>query len=129
MKEFLKSSNAPYIVSIPILSEAYINKSKNLTQEQVYNIVFLEVLSPLQQEFKSWYYKLFCLHHKSIFRLATLGILPKSFLDIKYDVPLCESFMVITTSIKQWITKGNKSCSVCNYTDNNLKSGVLVDQL
>ena len=31
-KEYLKSSYVPYIVSITISSEDYINKSKNLTQ-------------------------------------------------------------------------------------------------
>ena len=30
-KEFLKSINVPYIVSIPIYSEDYINEFKNLT--------------------------------------------------------------------------------------------------
>ena len=34
-KEFLKSNNVPYIGSITIYSEDYINKSKNITQEQL----------------------------------------------------------------------------------------------
>ena len=51
-KDFLKSSNATDIGSIPISSEDYIKESNNLTQEQIENIMFLEVLSPLQQELK-----------------------------------------------------------------------------
>ena len=52
-KDLLKSSNVTDIGSIPISSEDYINESKNTTQEQIDNIMFLEVLSTLQQEFKS----------------------------------------------------------------------------
>ena len=52
-KEFLKSSNVPDIGYILIFSEYYINESNNLTQEKNKNIMFLEVLSPLQQESKS----------------------------------------------------------------------------
>ena len=52
-KEFLKSRNLPDIGSILISSECYKNESKNLTQEQIEKIIFPEVLSPLQKEFKS----------------------------------------------------------------------------
>ena len=74
-KEFLKSRNVPYTGSIPIYSADYINDSNNLTQE-IENIMFPEVLSILQQEFKSWNDKLFYLHPKSMFRLEELGVLP-----------------------------------------------------
>ena len=53
-KELLQSRNVLYIVSIPIYSEDYINESKNLTHEQIENIMYPKVLSPLQQDFKSW---------------------------------------------------------------------------
>ena len=48
-KDFLKSSDVPDIVSIPIYSEDYINESNTITQEQIYNIMFIEVISYLQQ--------------------------------------------------------------------------------
>ena len=48
-KELLNSSNVPYIVSIRISSDDYIIEANNLTQEQIDNIVFPEVLSPIQQ--------------------------------------------------------------------------------
>ena len=57
--DLLKSRSVPYLASIAIYLEDYINKSKNLTQEENDGIIFLDVLSLLQQEFKSWYYKLF----------------------------------------------------------------------
>ena len=52
-KDFLKPSNVPDVASIPISSEYYINESNNLTQEQIDNIMFPEVISPLQQELES----------------------------------------------------------------------------
>ena len=89
-KELLKSGNVPYILLITILSEDYINESKNFTQEQMENIMFSEVLSPLQQEFKSCHDKLSHLHPKSIFRIEKLEVIPSRFLNLKDDVPLCE---------------------------------------
>ena len=68
--------------------------------------MFPEVLSPLQQEFKSCHDKLSHLHTKSIFRLAKYGFLPSKFLDMKDDVPLCASCMFGTASRRQWIKKG-----------------------
>ena len=50
------------------------------------NIIFPEVLSPLQQEFKSCHDKLSHLHTKLMFRLAKLGVLPSTFLDLNDDV-------------------------------------------
>ena len=48
-KYFLKSRKFPDIGYIPISLEYYINESKNITQEQIKNIMFPEVISPLQQ--------------------------------------------------------------------------------
>ena len=61
------------------------------------NIIFPEVLSPLQQEFKSWHDKLSNLYPKSLFRLAKIGVFPSIFIDLKDDVPLCESCMFGTS--------------------------------
>ena len=68
-KELLKSRNVPGIGYIPIYSEDYINEPKNLTQEQIYIIMFPELLSTLKQELKSWHDKLSHLHPKYMFRL------------------------------------------------------------
>ena len=80
-KELLKSSNVPYIGSILISLEKYINESDNIKQEQIENIMFIEVISPLQQEFKSWHDKLSHLHTKYMFRLTKLGVLLPLVLD------------------------------------------------
>ena len=48
-KDFLNSINGPDIGSTKFYSDDYKNKSKNLTQEQIENIMFPEVISPLQQ--------------------------------------------------------------------------------
>ena len=126
---FLKSSNVIDIGSIPIYSEDYINESNNLTQKQIDEIVFPEMLSPLQQEFKYFHYKVYNLRPKSMFRLATIGVLPSIFLYFKDDVPLCSSCIFGTSRRGQWITKGNKSWSISKETDNNTLASVSLDQL
>ena len=75
-KDFLKSMYILDIGSITIYSSYYINESKNITQEQIDDIMFPEVQSPLQQEFKSWNDKLSHLHPKSMFRLVKIGFIP-----------------------------------------------------
>ena len=83
----------------------------------------------MQQEFKSWHDKISRLHSKSMFRLAKLGVLLSIFLDLKYDVPLCESLMFGTERRREWITKVDKPGSIRKETDNNPGYGVSVDQL
>ena len=95
-KEFLKSRNVSDIVPITIYSEDYINESNNITREQIEKIMFPEVISYLQQEFKSWHENISHLHPKSMSRLAKLGVLPSIFIELKYDVRLFESYMFVT---------------------------------
>ena len=75
-KEFLSSSNVPDIGSIPISSEDYINKSRNITQYFFESFIFPEVLLHLQQELKSCLEKLSHQHPKPMFRLAKFGVIP-----------------------------------------------------
>ena len=128
-KYLLNSRNMPDIGSITISSDEYINESHSLKQEQSENIMFPEVLSTLQQKSKSWHDKLSHLRPKSMFRLATLGVLTSRFIEFKYDVRLSASCMFVTERSMQWITKGNKSESISKYTENKPGSEVSVDQL
>ena len=104
-KDLLKSRSVPDIESIPISSEDYINKSNNLTREKIENIMHIEVLSHLQQEFKSRNYRLSHLHTKYMFRLVKYGIHLSIFLYLKDDMPLCASCMFGTEKIRKWTTK------------------------
>ena len=104
-KDLLKLSDFPDIVLIPIFSEDYFNESKNLVQEINQNIMFPEVLSHLQHEFKFCNDKLSYLHPKSMFRLEKLGVLPELLLDLKDDVPLCLSCVFLTSRTLQCIKK------------------------
>ena len=70
--DFLTSWHVSNIASVKIYSYYYINKSNNLAQEKIEDIIFPEVLSHLQQEFKYLRENLFHLHVKSMFRLETL---------------------------------------------------------
>ena len=67
-----------------------------------------ELLSPLQQEFKSWHDNLFHLHTKSMFTLAKPEFLQSRCLNLKDDVPLCASYMFGTENIRQHGTKSKK---------------------
>ena len=111
-KEFLKSRNVLETGSITISSEYYFNKSKNLTQEQIENIMFLEVLLTLQHKLKSYHENLSHLHLKSMVRLAKLEVLPSRFLDMKDYFPGCASFIFVTESRQQWIIKIRKAVSI-----------------
>ena len=75
--DLIKSRNVPYLGSIPIYFEDYIKISKIHTQEETDSIISPEVLSPLQQEFKSWYDNLSHSNFKYLFRLENLESLHK----------------------------------------------------
>ena len=81
----------PEIASITISLDDYINGSKNLTQEQIENIMFPEVLSNFKRALRSCNDKLSHLHPKSMLRLEKLGLLLEIILSLKDDVPLCVS--------------------------------------
>ena len=51
------------------------------------------------------------------------------FVDLKYYVPLCASYMFVTPRRRQCRTRGKKSGYISKYTDNNPGAGVSVDQL
>ena len=67
--------------------------------------MFLEVLSFLQSEFKSWHEKLSRLNNKSMFILTKLGVLLKRFIYLKDDVPIYALLMSVTLRIKKMDNK------------------------
>ena len=91
--------------------------------------MFPEVLSPLQQELKSWHDKLSHLHHKSMFRLAKLGVLTSRFLDFNDDVPFCASCMFGSSRRSKWRTKEKISGYIRKETDDNTGAAFSEDQL
>ena len=127
-KEFLKSIEVPYIWSIAISSEDYINYSSNLTQDLSENIIFLKMLSLLQQEFKSWNDKLSILHPKPMFRLEKMGVLSSSFLDLNQDVTPFTSWIFGTARRRQWRKKVNISGSIRKETENKSVAALSVNQ-
>ena len=62
--------------------------------------MFIEVLSPLQQESEYGHNKLSHLHTKYMFRLAKLGLLPSIFLYLNNDVHIFASWMFGKESIR-----------------------------
>ena len=91
--------------------------------------MFPEMLSLLQQEFKFWHDKFSQLHPKFMFRLEKIWFLPSIFIDLKEDVPICESLMFVKAKKRKYRTKGNNSGFIRKETDNKPWSGVSVDQV
>ena len=80
----------------------------------------------LEHELKSWHEKLSHPHTKSMFRLEKLGVILSRFLDLKDDLPLCESCMFGTASIRKRIVKVNNPVSTNKETENKTGAGVSV---
>ena len=89
--QFLNSRNVQDIRSIQDSSDEYISESKNLTQEQIENIMFFRSYITFTTGIKYFNDKFYHLHPKSMFRIEKLGVLPSSFIDLKDDVTFCAS--------------------------------------
>ena len=63
-----------------------------------------------------------------MFRLEKRGVIPKLFLDLKYDLTIFASCMFGTASRLKWIIKGNKLGSICKDTENKPQAAVSVGQ-
>ena len=64
-----------------------------------------------------------------MFILEKLGVLQSRYLELKDDMPLCESCMFGTSRRRQRRTKGKKSGSTNKETDNKTGAAVPVDQI
>ena len=91
--------------------------------------MFPEVLSPLQQEFKSWHGKLSHLQPKFMFILEKLGFLLSIFIDLKDDVPLFPPHVFLTEHRRQQRKKGGKPGSISKDTENKQVATVSVGKI
>ena len=64
-----------------------------------------------------------------MFRLEKLGFPTSIFINLKDDVPLCESYMFGTSRRRKWISKGRKLGYIRKETDNKPGYLVSVDQI
>ena len=69
-RDYLKFMDIIDIESIPISSKDSINESKHIILKQIEIIRPLKLISPIQQELKSWHNWLSHLHLKSIILIS-----------------------------------------------------------
>ena len=86
-------------------------------------------LSPLQQEFMSWYHLLYHLPYRILFRLASLSSLPKRLLECRNKPPLCVACQFGQAHCCPWRTKGKKFGSMRIPKQTKPGDGVSVDQI
>ena len=86
----LQLLNQPGFANIPKTPLAYINEVvTGLTLPEAQVLVRPTALSPVQQEIMLWHHRLYHLSFPHIFRLASLGILPKRLLECRPKPPMC----------------------------------------
>ena len=89
-----------------------------------------KILSPLQQELMSWHHRLYHLPFATIFRLASLGILPKRLLACRNRPPLCVACQFGQAHRRPWRVKGTESKkSIRSPRENKPGDVVSVDQI
>ena len=108
-REFLRSPANPDIGWIPSTIPEYAQVSKGLSEEEIQKIKSSHTLSPLQQEFLSLHHRLLHLPFTTMLRLSKLGVLPRRFLKLKNNLPLCTSCLFGKAHRRPWRHKGSSS--------------------
>ena len=86
-------------------------------------------ISPLQQELLSWHCQLYHLPYSTLFRLASIGFLPKQLIECRNKPPLCVACQSGQVHRHPWRVKGKKFGSIWTPEDINPGYGVSVDQI
>ena len=126
----LQLLHQPDFGNIPKTPLDYRNEvGTGLTLEEAQNLARPRTLSPLQQELMSWHHRLYHLPFRIIFRLSSLGILPKRLLECRNNPPLCVGCQFGQAHRRPWRTKGKKSGSIRQKDHVKPGDGVSVDQI
>ena len=100
-----------------------------LTLQEAQALAWPRNLYPLQQELMSWHHRLYHLPFRILFRLSSMGFLPKRFMECRDKPPLCVPCQFSAAYRCLWQTKGNKSGSICRPEQTNPRNGVLLDNI
>ena len=87
----LRHPDNPDVASIPISPSDYAKEAEKLSPSDLDGLAHPPPLSPLKQLMLSWHSKLNHLSMKKMLRMSVCGFLPKKFLTISDDLPLCAS--------------------------------------
>ena len=120
----------PDFTNIPKTPLDYRNEvGTGLSLQEAQTLARPTVLSPVQQEFMSWHHRLYHLPFRHMFRLATLGILPKRLLECRAKPPMCVACQFGQAHRRPWRVKGKKSGSIRKPEQKLPGDGVSVDQI
>ena len=100
-----------------------------LSLKEAQSLARPRTLSPVQQEFMSWHHQMYHLPYRTLFRLASLGFLPKRLLDCRNKPLLCVPCQFAQTHRRPWRTKGKKSGSIRTPSQPKPGDGISVDQI
>ena len=100
-----------------------------LTLDEAQDLARPRTLSPLQQEFMSWYHQLYHLPYLIIFWLESLSFLPKILREFLNNPPFCVACQFGQVRRRPWQTKGNESGSIQRPEQTKPGDGVSVDQI
>ena len=106
----LQLLNQPDFANIPKTPLDYRNEvGTGLTLPEDQDLAIPTALYSVQQELMSWYHRLYHLSFRHIFRLASLGILPKRLIECREKPPMCVACQFVQAHCRPWRVKGKNS--------------------
>ena len=127
--EFILLNNDTSFTNFPQNKEAIREKALGLPDEVIDQIKQSSKISPLAKEFLSWHERLMHIPFSEMFELCKRSILPKKFLPLKNNPPLCVSCQFGCAHKRHWRFKGKCSGSIRKPSHNQPGSCVSVDQI
>ena len=128
-KEFLRDQDDDDIFSFPQTLEEYQSKASELEPADLHKIMHPVTLTPLEQELMDSHHSLQHISYTDMFRMAEYGHLPKRFLKIKKNPPMCPSCIFASMKRKAWKRKSERSTTVRKLEHNRPGKGTSADQL
>ncbi|KAL7526547.1 hypothetical protein ACHAXR_003319, partial [Thalassiosira sp. AJA248-18] len=126
----LRLMHQPDLSNIPSTPLDYCKEvGKSLSREELQELAYPRMLSPLQQELMSWHYRLYHLPFWRIFQYAERGYLPKSLLKCQFKPPICISCQFGQAHRRPWRTKGKKHGSIRRKNHKEPGDGTSIDQI
>ena len=100
-----------------------------LSLEEAQALARPQTISPLQQELMIWHHRLYHLPYRILFRLASIGTLPKRLLDFQNKTPLCVACQFGQAHRCPWWVNRKKSGYIRTPEQKDSGDGVSVDQI
>eukprot|EP00956_Cyclotella_meneghiniana_P029977 scaffold74389_cov38-Cyclotella_meneghiniana.AAC.4 len=118
------------LTNIPLDAESYCKEvSEGLTEQDIAMMARPKVLTPLQQEFMHLHEKMYHTPFHVMIRLARTGVLPKRFLKLRNDTPICISCNFGKAHKRPWWSKGKRSSPIRKESDTQVGDCVSTDQI